>query len=85
MARFAPAIKDPPNSLAEVFDAAWVVVGRRAYILDHDECDQLRLDLALCIARMVAKGVTDTRDLVRRSILHFLYSAPRRRGEKRCA
>ena len=31
MARFAPAIKDPPNSLAEVFDAAWVVVGRRAY------------------------------------------------------
>ena len=28
MARFAPAVKQP-NSLAEVFDAAWVVVGRR--------------------------------------------------------
>ena len=72
MARFAPAVKRP-NSLAEVFDAAWVVVGRRSYTLHHDEIDQLRLDLALCIGRMVVTGVTDTRDLVRRSILHFLH------------
>jgi hypothetical protein len=73
MVRFAPAVKQAPNSLAEVFDAAWVVVGRRSYTLDHDEVDQLRLELTLCIGRMVANGVTDTRDLVRRSILHFLH------------
>ena len=45
MARLTPAIKDAPN-------AAWVVVGRRAYTLHHDDYDQLRLDLALCIAQM---------------------------------
>ena len=67
MASFAPAVKHAPNSLAEVFDAAWVVVGRRSYTLNHDEVDQLRLDLALCIGRMAANDVTDTRDLVRRS------------------
>jgi hypothetical protein len=72
MARFAPAVKHAPNSLAEVFDAR-VVVGRRSYTLNHYEIDQLRVDLALCIGRMVASGVTDTRDLVRRSILHFLH------------
>jgi hypothetical protein len=48
MAHFAPEVKHAPNSLAEVFDAAWVdaawvVVGRRAYTLHHGECDQLRL------------------------------------------
>ena len=73
MARFAPPVKHAPNSLPEVFDAAWVIVGRRSYTLNHDEVDQLRLDLALCIGQMVANGVTDTRDLVRRSILHFLH------------
>jgi hypothetical protein len=50
-----------------------MVIGRRSYALNNDEIDQLRLDLALCIGRMVANGVTDTRDLVRRSILHFLH------------
>jgi hypothetical protein len=59
--------------LTEVFDAAWVVIGRRLYILTHDQIDQFRLDLALCLDRMFATGVTDTRDLVRRSILHFLH------------
>ena len=62
MASFAPAVKHAPNSLAEVFDAAWVVVGRRSYTLNHDEVDQLRLDLALCIGRMAANDVTDTRN-----------------------
>ena len=27
MASFAPAVKHAPNSLAEVFDAAWVIIG----------------------------------------------------------
>ena len=71
MTSLLPAVKHGPNSLAEVFDVAWVV-GCRSYALKHDEVDQLRLDLALCIGRRVANGVTDTRDLVRRSILHFL-------------
>ena len=55
MPRFAPEVKHAPNSLAEVFNAAWVVVGRRSYTLHRDEVDQLRLDLALCIGRMVQR------------------------------
>jgi hypothetical protein len=61
-----------PNSFVEVFDAAWVVVGRRAYALRPDEETQLRLDLAICIGRLFNQGVTDPRELVRRSIMRFV-------------
>jgi len=48
------------------FEAAWVVVGRGAYAFDREERDRLRCDLALQIARLVASGVNDNRELVRR-------------------
>jgi len=61
------------NSLMAVYDAAWAVVGRYAYALDHEERDRLRCDLACQIARLAASGVDDTAELVRRSILRFLH------------
>jgi len=61
------------SSLMAVFEAAWVVVGRGAYAFDREERDRLRCDLALQIARLVASGVKDNRELVRRSILRFLH------------
>ena len=73
MARRARQAQGVSNSLVEVFDAAWLVVGRRAYALNPDEEVQLMLDLALCIGRLVAEGVTQPRDLVRRSIMRFVH------------
>lgn len=61
------------TSLLGVFDAAWVVVGRRSYALHPDEEAQLRLDLAICIGRLFNQGVTEPRDLVRRSIMRFVH------------
>ena len=61
------------NSLMAVYDAAWAVVGRYAYALDHEERDRLRCDLACQIARLAASGVDDTAELIRRSILRFLH------------
>jgi hypothetical protein len=61
------------NSLAEVFDAAWVVIGRRAYALHPNEEVQLKLDLAICIGRLFNQGVTEPRELVRRSITKFIH------------
>ena len=65
---------DPDVScLMAVFDAAWSVVGRYAYALDEAERDQLRCDLALQIARLVASGIDDHCELVRRSVLRFMH------------
>ena len=61
------------NSLAEVFKAAWVVVGRRAYSLNFAEEEQLRYDLASYIGRLFISGVDDPRELLRRSVLRFLH------------
>jgi hypothetical protein len=61
------------NSLVEVFKAAWVVVGRRAYSLNFVEEEQLRCDLASYIGRLFISGVDDPRELLRRSILRFLH------------
>jgi hypothetical protein len=60
-------------SLMAVFDAAWAVIGREAYAFDQEDRDRLQCDLALQIARLVASGVNDDRELVRRSILRFLH------------
>lgn len=67
------ANSEDTHELVEIFDAAWVVVGRRAYALHPDEEIQLKLDLAVCLGRLIAKGVTELRDLVRRSIMKFVY------------
>jgi hypothetical protein len=61
------------NALAQVFDAVWVVVGRRGYALHPDEEVQLKLDLAICIGRLFNQGVTEPRELVRRSIMRFVH------------
>jgi hypothetical protein len=61
------------GSLVDVFNAAWVVVGRQAYSLHREEEEQLRLDLASCIGRLVASGVDNPGELVRRSISRFLH------------
>ena len=66
MARFAP----PTNVSFSTPPGWWSDAG---HTHSPDECGQLRVDLALCIARLVDNGVTDTRDLLRRSILHFLH------------
>jgi hypothetical protein len=60
------------NSLTAAYEAAWAVVGRYAYALDHEERVRLRCDLACQVARLAASGVDDTAELVRRSILRFL-------------
>ena len=60
------------NSLAEVFKAAWMVVGRRAYSPHFAEEEQLRYDLASYIGRLFS-GVDDPRELLRRSVLRFLH------------
>ena len=57
------------NSLTTAYKAAWAVVGRHAYDLDHEERDRLRCELACQIARLAASGVDDTAELVRRSII----------------
>jgi hypothetical protein len=59
--------------LMAVYEAAWAVVGRYAYALDHEERGRLRCDLACHIARLAASGVDDSAELVRRSILRFLH------------
>jgi hypothetical protein len=61
------------GALSEVFQAAWVVVGRRAYSLSPEEEAQLRCDLASCIGQLFVSGVDDPRELLRRSILRFLH------------
>jgi hypothetical protein len=61
------------GSLVDVFNAAWVVVGRTAYSLSPEEEAQLRCDLASCIGRLVVSGVEDPGELLRRSILRFLH------------
>jgi len=61
------------RSLIAVFEAAWVVVGRNAYAFDQEERDQLRCDLAKQIARLVASGIDNNRELVRRSVLRFMH------------
>ena len=60
-------------SLIAVFEAAWAVIGRDAYAFDQHERDRLRCDLALQIARLVASGIDDHRELVRRSVLRFVH------------
>ena len=60
-------------SLRAVFEAAWAVVGRKAYAFDQEDQDRLRSDLVVQIARLIASGVNDDRELVRRSILRFLH------------
>jgi hypothetical protein len=62
-----------PNALVDVYRAAWVVVGRRAYSLNRAEEEQLRCDLASYIGRTFMNGVRDLGELLRRSILHFLH------------
>jgi hypothetical protein len=61
------------RSLAEVFNAAWTVIGRRAYSLHREEEEQLRCDLASFIGRLVVSGVDDHGELLRRSIQRFLH------------
>jgi hypothetical protein len=61
-----------PDCLVEVFETAWAVVGCHAHSLDQEDADKLRCDLAMEIARLVASGVNDTRELARRSILRFV-------------
>jgi hypothetical protein len=73
MARLARHAQGVPNSLVKIFDAAWLVVGRRAYSLPLEEEAQLRLDVALRIGQLVASGVTDARELLRRTFLHFAH------------
>jgi hypothetical protein len=77
-----PRINQQPNSelnsrdttsILEVFDAAWVVVGRRAYALHREEEVQLKLALAICIGRLFDEGITEPRELVRRSIKPFIH------------
>ena len=58
-------------SLMAVFEAAWAVIGREAYAFDQEDRDRLRCDLALQIARLVASGVNNDRELVRRSCPPF--------------
>ena len=60
-------------SLMAVFEAAWAVIGREAYAFDQEDRDRLRCDLALQIARLVASGVNNDRELVRRSVLRFMH------------
>ena len=73
MARAVDIAEKVLDSLAEVFEAAWLVVGRRGHSLDQEEEEQLRCDLASQIARLAAGGITDSRELVRRSILRFVH------------
>jgi hypothetical protein len=61
------------SALIAVFEAAWVVVGRNAYAFDQVERDQLRCELAKQIARLVASGINNNRELVRRSVLRFMH------------
>lgn len=61
------------TALMTVFEAAWAVVGREAYAFDQEERDRLRCDLALQIARLVASGIDDHGELVRRSVLRFVH------------
>jgi hypothetical protein len=67
------ATSQTENSLVEVYDAAWEIVGRNAYYLHPDEENRLRLDLTLRIGQLLASGVTDARDLLRRTIQHFIH------------
>ena len=60
-------------SLMAVFEAAWAVVGREAYAFDQEERDRLRCDLAIQIARLIASGIDDHGELVRRSVLRFVH------------
>ena len=60
-------------SLRAVFEAAWAVIGREAYAFDQEDRDRLRTDLIMQIARLIASGIDDDRELVRRSILRFLH------------
>lgn len=60
-------------SLAAVFEAAWAVVGRDDYAFDQEARDRLRCDLVLQIARLVASGIDDNRELIRRSVLRFMH------------
>ena len=60
-------------SLRAVFEAAWAVVGRKAYAFDQEDQDRLRCDLAIQIARLVASGIDDHGELIRRSVLRFLH------------
>ena len=62
-----------PDVLAEVFKAAWQVVGSRAYTLHPEEEEQLRCDLASRIGRLAVSGVDDPRELLRRSVIPFLH------------
>lgn len=73
MAGHASQTEPDPCPLVEVFRAAWVVVGRRAYALPSVEQEQLRCDLASCIGRLFLSGVDDPAELLRRSILRFLH------------
>ena len=60
-------------SLAAVFEAAWAVVGRKAYAFDQQDRDRLRSELVLQIARLIASGIDDHGELIRRSVLRFLH------------
>ena len=39
-------------SLAALFEAAWAVVGRKAYAFDQEDQDRLRCDLAIQIGEV---------------------------------
>jgi hypothetical protein len=61
-----------------VFDAIWLVIGRRKRLLPPGEQAKLRLSLAKLLVELEASGVTDPKELKRRATEELFLTVPQR-------
>ena len=64
--------------LEDVFDAIWLVIGRRKRLLPPGEQAKLRLSLAKLLVELEASGVTDPKELKRRATEELFLTVPQR-------
>ena len=61
-----------------MFDAIWLVIGRRKRLLPPGEQAKLRLSLAKPLVELEASGVTDPKELKRRATEELFLTVPQR-------
>ena len=61
-----------------MFDAIWLVIGRRKRLLPPGEQAKLRLSLAKLLVELEASGVTDPKELKRRATEELFLTVPQR-------